>query len=562
MSNKRYIKVLSFLVTAIMLMTFLPSVSFAETERRVVRVAFPEQAGMSFVGHTGKLTGYNYDYLEKISEFTGWKMDYYVYETGRAMSSAAISGITHDVCIAVSKKNAMPLLGILNSYIGSLSAYTKTYYLDEGNAHSESVSLARMISMYPLQSLLVVGVFAALLAAVLMVVNSSLIKRKNRELVKANNAKSEFLYRMSHDIRTPLNGIIGLLKIDEAHFDDRDVVFENHQKMMVAANHLLSLVNDVLEMRKLEEGVEELSCEPTDLVELSRDVVTIIRGRAAEKGITWEFEGKPEEPYQYVLASPLHLRQIFLSIYGNSIKYTQMGGTIRTRFECLGREDDTVNYRWTISDTGIGMSEEFVKHIYDPFVQEHYDARSVYQGTGLGMSIVKELIDRMNGSIEVSSTEGVGTTFVVTIPFNISEKPADTRSDKPASIDGLHLMIVEDNELNAEIAQVLLTDEGADVTVVTDGKQAVDLFSASEAGTFDAILMDIMMPVMDGLTACRTIRAMERPDAGFIPIIAMTANAFAEDVQNCLAAGMNAHLAKPLDVKKMRATILEQVRKR
>lgn len=488
-------------------------------------------------------------------------MDYYIYEAGNTMSTATISGITHDVCIAVSRKNAMPLLGILNNYIGSLSTYTRTYYLDEGNYHSDSLTFTQLIALYPLQSLLIAGVIAALLAAaVLMVVYSTLMKSKNRELVRASNAKSDFLSRMSHDIRTPLNGIIGLLKIDEAHFDDRDIVFENHQKMMVSANHLLSLVNDVLEMSKLEEGKEELVREPTDLIGLSRDVVTIIHERATEKGIFWEFDGNPQEFYPYVYASPLHLRQIFLNIYGNSIKYTDPGGKIHSRLECLGRENNTVTYRWTISDTGIGMSEEFVKHIFDPFVQEHYDARSVYQGTGLGMSIVKNLVDRMGGSIEVSSREGVGSSFVVTLPFEISDRPANVQEDKPASIAGLHLMVAEDNMLNAEIAEVLLTDEGADITVVNDGKQAVELFSASEPGTFDAILMDVMMPVMDGLTATQTIRALERPDAKMIPIIAMTANAFAEDVQKCLAAGMNAHLAKPLEIEKMKAVIWEQLR--
>lgn len=488
-------------------------------------------------------------------------MDYYIYETGNTMATAAISGITHDVCVAVSRENALPLLGVLNNYISSLSTYTRTYYLDEGNIHSDSITLPQMIALYPLQSLLVVGIIVALIvAALFMVIYSSLIGRKNSELIKANGAKSEFLSRMSHDIRTPLNGIIGLLKIDESHFDDKDVILENHQKMMISANHLLSLVNDVLEMSKLEEGNEELANEPTDLAELSYDVVTIIRERATEKGISWEFDGKPEPFYPYVYASPLHLRQIFLNIYGNSIKYTNYGGKIHSRLECLGKKDNTVTYRWTISDTGIGMSEEFVKHIYDPFVQEHYDARSVYQGTGLGMSIVKSLVDHMNGSIEVSSQVGVGTKFVLTLPFEIAEKPVETHVEGTASIDGLRLMIVEDNELNADIAQVLLTDAGAEVTVVTDGKQAVELFSASEPGDFDAILMDIMMPVMDGLAATQAIRSLERPDAATIPIIAMTANAFAEDIQKCLAVGMNAHLAKPLEIEKMKATIWGQVR--
>ena len=208
------------------------------------------------------------------------------------------------------------------------------------------------------------------------------------------------------------------------------------------------------------------------------------------------------------------------------------------------------------------MSEEFLSHIYEPFVQEKEDARSVYHGTGLGMAIVKGLLDQMGGRIEVTSKEGVGSSFVVTIPFELAPEPEKKKRAMPtkkATIEGLHLMLVEDNELNAEIAQMLLSDEKATVTTVSDGKQAVELFEASPAGTFDAILMDIMMPVMDGLTATRTIRALARPDAKTIPIIAMTANAFKEDEQKCLAAGMNAHLAKPLEIEKVKRTIQQQV---
>ena len=226
----------------------------------------------------------------------------------------------------------------------------------------------------------------------------------------------------------------------------------------------------------------------------------------------------------------------------------------------LGVEDGVVTYRWTITDTGIGMSQEYLAHIFEPFTQERVDARSVYHGTGLGMTITKGLIDQMGGTIEVSSKEGEGSSFVITLPFQLAEAPAEgaaaeTETAGQASIRGLRLLLAEDNALNAEIAKVLLEDEGAEITVAGDGQQAVTLFSESPAGTFDAILMDVMMPVMDGLTATRTIRAMERPDAGTIPIIALTANAFAEDAEACFRAGMNAHLAKPLEIKKVVAAI-------
>ena len=381
----------------------------------------------------------------------------------------------------------------------------------------------------------------------------------------ANQSKTEFLSRMSHDIRTPLNGIIGLLNIDENHLDDAALVRANHEKMRVAANHLLSLINDVLQMSKLEENAVTFAHEPIDLVELTRDIVVIVVDEAIEAGIKWKFErGKSVIPYRYIYGSSLHLRQIFLNIYGNCIKYNRRGGTITTVVEDCGSENGICTYRWIISDTGIGMTPDFVSHIFEPFAQEKDDARSNYQGTGLGMAIVKQIIDRMGGSISVTSELGKGSTFIITIPFEIAPVPA-TISGQSQKLDiditGYKLMLVEDNDLNAEIAKTILEDNGAQVTVVENGKLAVDLFADCKAGTFDAILMDIMMPVMNGLEATKAIRKLNRADAKTIPIIAMTANAFEEDVKTCLEAGMNAHLAKPLDIEKMKRTIYEQINK-
>ena len=379
---------------------------------------------------------------------------------------------------------------------------------------------------------------------------------------KANAAKSSFLSRMSHDIRTPLNGIIGLIKINETHMDDRELVKTNQDKMLVSADHLLSLINDVLQMSKLEDENIEISHEPIDLGEISREVGTIISGRTAEAGIAFEI-GKQELPVSYVYGSPLHIRQIFLNIYGNCIKYNKPHGKVTTTLKCLGEKNGIVTYRWTISDTGIGMSEEFLKHIFEPFVQEHSDARTVYSGTGLGISIVKRIIDRMNGTIVVTSKEGEGSTFVITLPFEIAEKPEEipAEMDGEVNIAGLHLLLADDNELNAEIARTLLEDEGAITTIVNDGQQAVDIFSRNKPGTFDAILMDIMMPEMDGLSATKAIRALDREDAGTIPIIAMTANAFDEDEKKCMEAGMNAHLVKPLDIQKMKEAVCRYLNK-
>ena len=342
------------------------------------------------------------------------------------------------------------------------------------------------------------------------------------------------------------------------------LLLDNHKKMQISANHLLSLINDVLQMSKLEEGTTVLTHERISLVELTRDIITIIIGRAEEAGIEWEYEkDKSIIPYPYIYGSPLHLRQIFLNIYSNCIKYNRPGGKITTHTDLLGEQDGKCTYRWTISDTGIGMSPDFVDHIFEPFTQEKQDARSYYHGTGLGMTITKELVDRMGGSITVTSQLGVGSTFVITLPFEIAPSPEQTPDAHAAldiSIAGCRLLLVEDNALNAEIAQILLTDEGATVTVVTDGKQAVEIVQNNPPDTFDAVLMDVMMPVMNGIDAAKTIRSLNRPDAKTLPIIAMTANAFYEDAQKCLAAGMNAHLAKPLQIKKVKQTIAEWVK--
>ena len=394
---------------------------------------------------------------------------------------------------------------------------------------------------------------------------SELNKKLHKALIAAetaNRAKSTFLLNMSHDIRTPLNGIMGLLKINMAHGDDEDLVCVNNQKMEKTANHLLSLINDVLQMSKLEDGREELSSELVCLPDVFCDMKAIIDGSALDKGISVDFSEDSIWVHPYVITNPLYLRQIFLNIYGNSIKFTNFGGKISTKQECIEEKDNVITYRWIISDTGIGMSKEFLKHIFEPFAQERSDARSVYHGTGLGMAIVKKMIDKMGGTVSVTSEVGKGSTFVVELPFEMGAAPEKSKkeeADKENSIHGLNLMLVEDNELNAEVAEILLEDEGAIITMVNDGQQAVELFNNNPVGTFDAILMDIMMPVMDGLTATKAIRALNRPDAGTIPIIAMTANAFAEDVQRCLDAGMNAHLAKPLDIEKVKKTICEHI---
>ena len=476
-------------------------------------------------------------------------------------------------CMLISNRISHELAGILTKGIyGMQSGVVENIAAKYTNYEVKNITLLTLLRIHPKMLLLTVICFVLLLISLVLFISRENARRKMLAMAEqkakemsvlaqqaqaANKAKSDFLANMSHDIRTPLNGIIGLIKINTTHFDDIELVKQNHQKMMVSANHLLSLINNVLQMSKLEDESEEWSDEVVDLTQISREVGTIIEEHSKAAGIHFEF-GTQHLPIPYVYATPLHLRQIFLNIYGNCIKYNKKNGKITTSLQYLGVKNNVVTYQWTICDTGIGMSEEFLNHIFDAFVQEHQDARSTYLGTGLGMTIVKKLIDRMNGTIEIFSKEGEGSTFVITLPFEIAEGREDEFQESEMDKDdicGLNLLLAEDNELNAEIAKTLLEDEKAKVTVVENGKQALELFVSHPEGTFDVILMDIMMPVMDGLTATREIRKLERADAKTIPIIAMTANAFTEDTKKCLSAGMDAHLTKPLKMNEVVATI-------
>ena len=378
---------------------------------------------------------------------------------------------------------------------------------------------------------------------------------------QANKAKSDFLSRMSHDIRTPLNGIIGLLDISEANPQNLELISNNRQKARVAANHLLSLINDVLNMSKLEADNIELAHDAFDIRMLAEDILIMTETRASNAGIILKHEDcSVNIEYPYVYGSPLHVRQIFVNILSNAIKYNKPGGNIFMKIDQGKKRGNTIEYICTIADTGIGMAPDFIEQLFDPFSQEKADARSVYQGTGLGMAIVKALVDKMHGTIKVESEQGIGSKFTVMIPFEIasqSEVESEVAGDSSFSIKNTKIMLVEDNELNMEIAAELLKEKGAIVTQAVNGEEAVRLFKESPKGTFDVILMDIMMPVMDGLEATRQIRMSQNPDAGNIPIIALTANAFYEDVKKCIEAGMNAHLSKPLEINKVVEMIMK-----
>ena len=368
----------------------------------------------------------------------------------------------------------------------------------------------------------------------------------------ANEAKTEFLQRMSHDIRTPINGICGMVNMADYYADDMEKQTEYRTKVKEASHLLLELVNDVLDMSKLESGEIVLEETPFNLSKISKEVLIVIEQIAAEQNIQIEWE-KKEIIHRNLIGSPGYVKRVMMNILSNAMKYNRENGHIYIScIEIPSGQPETTTMEFVCRDTGIGMAEEFQKHIFEPFAQEHAGSRTKFSGTGLGMPISKKLIEKMGGTITFESAEGIGTTFVIRVPFKIDldvdirEEQADV-SEK--SIKGLHILLAEDNELNMEIAEFVLQNEGAEVSKAWNGEETVELFRKSESGEFDAILMDIMMPVMNGYEATKMIRSLDREDAKVIPIIAMTANAFTEDRLRAKEAGMNEHIAKPFDAK-------------
>ncbi len=366
----------------------------------------------------------------------------------------------------------------------------------------------------------------------------------------ANEAKTTFLLNMSHDIRTPLNGIIGLLDIGDRFSDDLAKQNELRKKVKDASMILLELVNDVLDRSKLESGEVILEHVPFDVGNIAGVVNESLVKQAEEMGV--EIINEFNIEHTSLVGSPVHLKRVLMNIISNAIKYNKKDGKIFVSYDELDYDGDKLSVRFTCKDTGIGMSKEFMEHIFEPFSQEKIDARSSYTGTGLGMSIVKSIVDKMNGSIIVKSQKDVGSTFIVTIPFEVNKILPDINSDKDEedySIKGLNILLVEDNELNMEIAQFLLEEEGAIITKAVNGKQAIEIYK--EDRNFDVILMDVMMPVKNGYEATMEIRQFDKD----VPIIAMTANAFVEDKAKAKECGMNAHISKPLDSKVLIKTI-------
>ena len=382
-----------------------------------------------------------------------------------------------------------------------------------------------------------------------------------------NRAKTEFMNRMSHDIRTPINGIMGMVDIIRKNRDDRGKVDDSLDKIQLSTRHLLELVSDVLDMSKLEAGMFEIHEDVFDMNELMDEVAALVDAQLVESGIT-HCKHRSNIQHTALKGSSLQLRRIMVNLLSNAIKYNKSNGTIDTYAEELSCDGTTVWYEFKIVDTGIGMSEEFIKEqLFKPFTQEKNDARTLYRGTGLGMSIVKALLDKMGGSIEVESQLGEGSTFTFRLPFKVDENAIETKKEEQSSgeqkLEGKQILLVEDNEINMEIAEFYLKELGIVVDKAWNGKEAIDKFEESAPGTYDLILMDIMMPVMGGREAARRIRTLERPDAETVRIYAMTAQVSSESVHKCLASGMNGHIAKPIDESKLREilTRCESVKK-
>ena len=410
-----------------------------------------------------------------------------------------------------------------------------------------------------------------------------LLQNKIQDAESANAAKSEFLSRMSHDIRTPINGIIGMIGIARDHVDEPGRVAICLEKVNGAADQLLTLVNDVLDMSKIESEGMDFTHERFDLLDMLHSIDGLSQSLAHDKGVTVRSINEDALVHRQLVGSPAHVRSVLVNIVSNAVKYTDAGGEVNCSLRELdGASAGSVLIEFTISDNGIGMSREFAARVFEPFTQERSDGRTTYQGSGLGLAIVKKTVDGMGGTITLDTELGKGSTFTVVLPFEIAEgevgaapaadagdaadasEAADAARDAAAAavageaavaaegdVSGLRALLVEDNDLNLEIAQYVLDEAGVTVTVAKDGQQALDVFAASPAGSFDVVLMDVMMPVMDGLEATRRIRSLDRSDALAVPIIGMSANAFAEDVAKGKQAGMNDYVVKPISRKKL-----------
>ena len=565
-----------------------------------------EMPGLSDTAHVEYLDSFD-DCLAAVRAGTVDAYYTYTYQAERAVFDdthnelrSMLSDEQRNFCIGVRQDYDVLLRTVLNKSVDSLTrteigTITNAYV----NLGQQPFSLTRLAYQYP--SIIALTCLCILITAVCiaLAIRSQRFRAETekalRKAEEASVAKTEFLSNMSHDIRTPINGIMGMLDIAEDNFDNKARVRDCMTKMRGAASHLLSLINDVLDMTKIESGNMQMLDTPFDLRALLESCCSIVEGQIVDRHMTFTKQIGPFW-HPYLIGSELHIRQVLINILSNSVKYTPDGGEINFRAKETLFEEGLVHLRMEIKDNGIGMSEEFLQHIFEPFTQEQRSSRTHYKGTGLGMAITKKLVDQMHGSLDVESEPGKGSTFIVRLSLPVGTPPKDEPSvvvrhaapaaasaaasgsswdDAPAAaaetaaaapaaaeaappLAGLHLLLAEDNELNSEIATTLLGEQGAKITAVENGRLALEAIQNAAPRTYDAILMDVMMPEMNGLEATRCIRAYEGKGPGEgTPIIAMTANVFADDVKACLDAGMNSHVGKPLDMKVLIGEILK-----
>ena len=565
-----------------------------------------EMPGLSDTAHVEYLDSFD-DCLAAVRDGTVDAYYTYTYQAERTVFDdthnelrSMLSDEQRNFCVGVRQDYDVLLRTVLNKSIDSLTrteigTITNAYV----NLGQQPFSLTRLAYQYP--AIIVLTCLCVLVTAVCiaLVIRAQRFRAETekalRKAEEASVAKTEFLSNMSHDIRTPINGIMGMLDIAEDNFDNKARVRDCMTKMRGAASHLLSLINDVLDMTKIESGNMQMLDTSFDLRALLDSCCSIVEGQIADRHMTFTKQIGPFW-HPYLIGSELHIRQVLINILSNSVKYTPDGGEINFRAKETLFEEGLVHLRMEIKDNGIGMSEEFLQHIFEPFTQEQRSSRTHYKGTGLGMAITKKLVDQMHGSLDVESEPGKGSTFIVRLSLPVGTPPkdepsvvvrhtapaaasaaasgsswdnapaaeAETSPAAPAAAEaapplaGLHLLLAEDNELNSEIATTLLEEQGAKITAVENGRLALEAVQNAAPRTYDAILMDVMMPEMNGLEATRCIRAYEGKGPGEgTPIIAMTANVFADDVKACLDAGMNSHVGKPLDMKVLIGEILK-----
>ena len=561
-----------------------------------------EMPGLSDTAHVEHLDSFD-DCLAAVRAGTVDAYYTYTYQAERTVFDdtrnelrSMLSDEQRNFCIGVRQDYDVLLRTVLNKSIDSLtraeiSTITNAYV----NLGQQPFSLTRLAYQYP--AIIVLTCLCVLVTAVCiaLAIRSQRFRAETekalRKAEEASVAKTEFLSNMSHDIRTPINGIMGMLDIAEDNFDNKARVRDCMTKMRGAASHLLSLINDVLDMTKIESGNMQMLDTSFDLRALLDSCCSIVEGQIVDRHMTFTKQIGPFW-HPYLIGSELHIRQVLINILSNAVKYTPDGGEINFRAKETLFEEGLVHLRMEIKDNGIGMSEEFLQHIFEPFTQEQRSSRTHYKGTGLGMAITKKLVDQMHGSLDVESEPGKGSTFIVRLSLPLGTPPkaepsvvvrhaasaaasgsswgdapaagAEPAAAAPAAAEtvlplaGLHLLLAEDNELNSEIATTLLEEQGASITAVENGRLALEAIQNAAPRTYDAILMDVMMPEMNGLEATRYIRAFEGKGPGEgTPIIAMTANVFADDVKACLDAGMNSHVGKPLDMKVLIGEILK-----